>query len=97
MEYYVTQHNVHIDDSAFIRGREFGDCLEYIEGQTTIGETDVFERSIFSLKMEWAVHNFLYKIGYKRSQTKDVDLDNPCDHPEWIYCVLGVLVWIFVW
>ena len=59
--------------------------------------TVVFEnRSRFSLKMEWAVHNFLYKIHYKREQTKDVDLDDPCDHPEWIYEILGCLVWIFI-
>lgn len=97
MKYIVSQHNVHIEDSCKIRGRNFGRALDEIESQTHYGETDVFERSRFSLKMEWAVHNFLYKIGYKRSQTKDVDLDNPTDRPEWLYCVLGLLVWIFIW
>ena len=59
--------------------------------------TTVFKRSFFSLKMEWIAHNFLYNIHYKREQTASVDLDNPCDHPEWLYCVCGILVWIFVW
>ena len=31
MKYYVTTYNVHIDDSAFIKGRYFDDCLYEIE------------------------------------------------------------------
>lgn len=96
MKYTVTTHNVHIEDSYKIKGRNFGKALNEIESQTYYGQTDVFDRSRFSLKMEWAVHNFLYMIGYKRSQTKDVDLDNPTDNPEWLYCVIGMLVWIFI-
>lgn len=96
MKYTVTTHNVHIEDSYKIKGRNFGKALDEIESQTYYGQTDVFDRSRFSLKMEWAVHNFLYMIGYKRSQTRDVDLDNPTDHPEWLYCVIGMLVWIFI-
>lgn len=96
MKYYVTTYNVHIDDSAFIKGRYFDECLDEIEEKDG-DKTVVFEnRSRFSLKMEWAVHNFLYKIHYKREQTKDVDLDDPSDHPEWIYEILGCLVWIFI-
>lgn len=96
MKYYVTTYNVHIEDSYAVRGRDFGSVLSEIEekeGKRTV----VFEnRSMFSLKMEWAVHNFLYKINYKRPQTKDVDLDDPSDHPEWLYEILGCLVWIFI-
>ena len=47
--------------------------------------------------MEWTVHNVLYRLGIKRAQTKDVDMDLPCDKPEWLYEVLGVLCWIFLW
>jgi hypothetical protein len=47
--------------------------------------------------MEWTVHNVLYRLGYKRGQTKDVDMDDPCDKPEWLYGILGVLCWIFLW
>ena len=61
------------------------------------GETIVFERSIFSLKMEWICHKFLYRVGYERERTKDADLDNPCDRPEWQYIICGLLVWVFVW
>ena len=60
-------------------------------------DTEVFKRSLFSMKMEWICHNFLYRVGYERERTKDVDLDNPCDRPEWEYIVCGLLVWLFVW
>ena len=36
----------------------------------------VFKRSITSLVNEWAAHNLLYYVGYKKHRTKDVDLDN---------------------
>lgn len=61
-------------------------------------KTNVFKfRSLFSLKMEWICHNFLFGIGYKRYRTIDCDLDTPADHPEWLYCLCGLLVWFFVW
>ena len=63
------------------------------EGQ----ESAVFTRTLFSLKMEWICHNFLYAIGYKRDETRSVDLDCPCDRPEWQYIVCGLLCWVFVW
>ena len=61
------------------------------------GWSEVWERTLFSLKMEWICHNFLYLVGYERERTKDVDLDNPCDQPEIIYIICGILVWLFVW
>ena len=60
-------------------------------------DTDVFKRSMFSMKMEWICHNFLYNIGYQRGRTGDVDIDYPCDYYEWLYELCGLLVWIFVW
>lgn len=56
----------------------------------------IFERDLCSLTKEWATHAFLYDIGYKRERTKDADLDNPCDHPEWMYRIIGTLVWPFI-
>ena len=35
-----------------------------------------WNRSIESMRLEWAFHNLLYDIGYQRERTKDVDLDN---------------------
>lgn len=97
MNYFVSTTNVHIEDSYKIGGFSFCKCLKEIR-DNSIGETIVFERrSLFSLAMEWTVHNVLYKFHIKRAQTKDVDLNVPCDHPEWMYITLGLLSWIFLW
>ena len=96
-EYMVGLTTVTIFDSYKVRKWNMRPILKKIKQNTMPGETNVFDRSIFSLKMEWICHNFLYNIGYKREQTKDVDLDKPADHPEWLYILCGLLVWIFVW
>lgn len=87
---------VKIYDAYKVRKWNMCEVLRRIERDPDT-QTLVFFRSRFSLKMEWICHNFLYRIGYKRPQTKDADLDYPADHPEWLYCICGLLVWIFVW
>jgi len=97
MDYTVTLYNVHVNDSYKIRRCKIFSALNEIE-EAHGSETLVFDaRSHFSLGMEWTVHNVLYRLGYKRAQTKDVDMDEPCDKPEIVYEVLGVLCWIFLW
>ena len=95
-EYRVTKDCVTIYDSYKVRKWNMRPVLKRIRRDTDV-ETDVFKRSIFSLKMEWICHNFLYFVGIERERNKDVDLDNPCDQPEWEYIVCGLIVWIFVW
>lgn len=95
-EYTVGPDNINIVDSYKVRKWHMRSVLKNIKRDHG-DETNVFERSMFSLKMEWICHNFLYNIGYQRERTKDVDLDNPSDHPEWMYIVCGMLVWILVW
>ncbi len=97
--YTITLHNLHIDNSYKVRKWKMREYLESVKkyAERHGVETVVFERSFFSLKMGWIAHNFLYEIGFKRERTKDCDLDNPCDRPEWVYVVCGILVWLFVW
>ena len=95
-EYRLGFNCLLIFDSYKVRKWNMRKVLKWIREVNT-KETMVFDRSIFSLKMEWICHNFLYKLGIERERTKDVDLDNPCDRPEWQYIVCGLLVWIFVW
>lgn len=97
MTYTLTQYNLHIVDGYKVRKWNMRKELQAIKDKARPGTTIVFRRSFFSLKMEWISHNFLYRIGYKRTQTKDPDLDNPCERPEWQYKLFGLLVWIFVW
>lgn len=94
LDYTLTDNNLHIEDSYKIGKRAMGVILTHIKN-TAETPSKVWNRSMFSLRMEWAVHNFLYSIGYKRERTADVDLDYP-NKIEWLYCILGCLVWIFV-
>lgn len=95
-KYIVGKTNLKIYDSFRVQKCDMRSVLERIKAENT-KETTVFNRSFFSLQMEWICHNFLYGIGYERKRTKDVDLDNPSDRPEWVYCICGMLVWLFVW
>ena len=94
--YRITEDCLTVYDSYKVRKWNMRPVLRKIK-QDTIKPTNVFARSMFSLKMEWICHNFLYNIGYERERTKDTDFDNPCDRPEWQYCLCGILAWIVVW
>lgn len=60
-------------------------------------KSNVWKRSLSSLKLEWAVHNALYALGYKRDHTKDVDLNYPQSFGiRAAYSICGVLVWAFI-
>lgn len=96
-EYHIFYNDLLIVDSYKTHKWNMRKILKEIRSYTTPGQTVVFERCITSLKLEWICHNFLYSIGYERHRTKDCDLDNPCDHPEWMYILGGILVWLLVW
>lgn len=94
--YSVDVKCITIYDSFKVHKWQMRDVLKRIKKEHSMA-TNVFQRSIFSLKMEWICHNFLYNVGYQRDRTKDVDLDNPADHPEWLYILCGFFFWLFVW
>lgn len=96
-QYHLGYTCLTIYDSYKVHKWNMRKVLRRIKKDNVTMQTTVFQRSIFSLKMEWICHNFLYNIGYERDRTADVDMDNPCDHPEWEYIVGGILVWLFVW
>lgn len=96
-DYALLYHDLVLYDSYKTRKWDMRFVLRTIRNGATPGETEVFKRSLFSMKMEWICHNFLYRVGYERERTKDVNLDYPCDRPEWQYIVCGLLVWLFVW
>ena len=48
-------------------------------------------RSESSYVSEWKSHNILYKIGYQRSRTKDVDLEEEIDSTRnFLYSIFGL-------
>lgn len=94
MKYIITKHNLHIEDSYKLKKKEIKSALEEIKSINS--DSLIWERSMFSLVMETVAHKVLYKLGLWKNRTKDVDLDNPCDKPEWLYIIIGILTWIFV-
>ena len=94
MEYTITETNLHLVDSYKVSKFRMMKELKGIKKDHP--ESKVFDRCLSSLYLEWVCHNFLYMVGYHMERTKDADLDNPCDHPEWEYIVGGILVWLFI-
>lgn len=95
IRYTVGTNNIHIEDSAQIRKREFGPVLDKIAGLCPSCLV-IKRRSRYSLKCEWAVHNLLYNLGVYRERTRDVDLDYPSDQPEWLYKLLGSVALLII-
>ena len=60
-------------------------------------ESQVWNRSIDSLKREWAAHNAFHAMGIFRSRTGHMDLNWP--QPWFVrlgYAILGRVVWPFI-
>ena len=77
-------------------------CKEDFEGVLlTIRElypdSLVWNRSIKSLKHEWAAHNAFHALGIARRKTADADLNWP---QPWLirsgYAIIGTIVWPFI-
>ena len=95
MKYTVSKHNVHIVDSYKVRRRDFRQVLEGIRSASP--ESEVWKRPIGSLRREWACHNAAYRLGFKRSRTKDVDLNHPQGWKARVtYSLLGPLALIII-
>ena len=93
IDYKITENCLTIPESHKIGKFKMMKILKQIKKEHP--ESNVWKRSMFSLYCEWICHNFLYMIGYERERTGCTDLDYPCDHPEWLYIVGGILVWLF--
>ena len=90
--YTYTDNNVHIMGSYNVRKRSIEGALLKIEASHFL--LLVWQRSIKSLKREWATHNLCYSLGIARSRTKDVDLNYP-NKWEWLYNIVGTMaLWI---
>lgn len=97
IKYALSTSNLHIEDSYKVPAIDFREVLRYISDENP--NAILFKaRCIFGMQLEWAVHNFLYKIGFQRDRTRDVDLDYP---QKWYYSVgyflCGLLVYPILW
>lgn len=86
----VSKGNIHIQDSYKVETKkEMRAILEELYRKYPL--IYPFKRSFRSLISEWRTHNRLYKWGYKRERTADVDLNYP---QKWYvkiaYAILGI-------
>lgn len=95
MAYEVTSHNIRISDSYEVSKHGFDAILDDLKHRHP--DCEVWHRSRWSLKAEWAVHNALYSLGIAREHTKDVDLNYPLPwYAILFYWLAGSFLWIFI-
>lgn len=96
-EYTITPNNIHIQDSYMVPKKLFKCNLKDILHRTPL-DYPIHNRTIESMEMEWASHNFLYDLHLWRSHTKDVDLNYPQKwYTKAVYAVLGRIAWVFIY
>ena len=94
-QYAVTQYNIRIPDSYEVSKHGFDAILDDLKLRNP--DCEVWKRSRWSLKAEWAVHSALYGLGIARERTKDVDLNHPLPwYVEALYYSIGAVAWIFI-
>ena len=93
--YTVTPNNIHMESSFQVHKADFE--RELLAMRERHPESQVWNRSIDSLKHEWAAHNALHALGLFCKQTAHADLNWP---QPWLirigYTVLGTLAWPFI-
>ena len=95
MQYNITPTNIQLKSSFQVKKADFE--RELLAMREAHPESLVWNRSIKSLKREWAAHNAFHALGVFRKKTADVDLDWP---QKWFfrvgYAVAGAVVWPFI-
>lgn len=95
MEYEVSSNNIKLKSSFEVSKKDFE--RELMAMRERHPESQVWNRSIDSLKREWAAHNAFHALGILRSQTAHTDLNWP--QPWFIrvaYELIGKVVWPFI-
>ena len=95
MDYEVSANNIKLKSSFEVSKDDFERELAAI--RELHPDSLVWNRSIDSLKREWAAHNAFHALGLIRKQTSDTDLNWP--QPWFIrvtYDLLGRMVWPFI-
>ena len=95
MDYEVSPNNIQLKSSFEVSKEDFERELLAIRAQHP--DSLVWNRSLRSLKREWAAHNAFHALGLIRKQTADTDLNWP---QHWLirlgYLLAGTLAWPFI-
>ena len=95
MQYKITPTNIQLKSSFEVRKEDFE--RELLEMREKHPDSLVWNRSIKSLKREWAAHNAFHALGVLRKKTADTDLNWP---QGWLtrvgYTIVGIVAWPFI-
>ena len=95
MDYEVSANNIQLKSSFEVSKDDFERELAAIRDRHP--DSLVWNRSMDSLKREWAVHNAAHALGLARKQSADTDLNWP---QAWYvrlgYAVAGAIAWRFI-
>lgn len=95
MDYKLSTNNIQLKSSYEVKKADFERELLAMREQHP--ECLVWNRSIKSLKLEWAAHNAFHALGVLRKKTADTDLNWP---QGWLtrvgYWIAGRVGWMFI-
>ena len=95
MDYTFSSNNIQLKSSFKVKKDDFE--RELLAMREEHPECQVWNRSIKSLKREWAAHNAFHALGILRRKTADTDLNWP---QGWLtrvgYEIVGMMVWPFI-
>ena len=96
--YTISTNDLQIKDSYLVSKHDFETELLWVKNdKEENADSLVWNRSIASMRREWATHNACYCLGLFRSHTKDVDLNYPQKwYEKIIYSIVGRLVMPFI-
>ena len=93
MTYIISDNNLQIRDSYLYSKRDMVSSLNLIKARYP--HSDIWQRSMSSLRAEWIVHNACHRLHILRSHAADVDLNYP-NRIEWLYRLLAPLVSLII-
>ncbi len=94
-KYSVSENNIHLDSSYQVHKDDFESELNALREQHP--NSQVWNRSIESLKREWATHNAFHAMGIFPNRTGHMDLNWP--QPWFVrlgYAIFGRIAWPFI-
>ena len=93
VDLHFRENNVEVSDSYVCNNIE--DCYAVVLAIKSYAQSNGIEivRSNTDLVGELRLHNFLYRIGYKRTETEDADLEYICDIRWYVNAASRVIGW----
>lgn len=96
IEYKFGSIAVKLYDSCNVSKKDFNTILNWLKNDVDTLDR-LHERTIKSMRYEWAVHNLAYSLHIEEERSKDVDLNY---HQEWwikvLYGILGRIAVLFI-